>query len=68
MRWYGSCRAMRAGGAAMKQSSLFLLLTLMLNFLISFYTVNIMFYTVGLYFLIVQTLIIILDQGVIILC
>jgi len=40
--------------------------SLMINFLISFYTVNIMFYTV--YLLIVQTLIIILDQGVIILC
>jgi len=40
----------------------------MINFLISFYIVNIMFYTVGLYFLVVQILIIILGQGGIILC
>ena len=42
------------------------LLTLTINFLISFYTPETMFYTV--YFLVVQILIIILGQGVTILC
>jgi len=39
---------------------------LIINFLIIFYSVNIMFYT--LYFLVVQIVITILGQGVTILC